>query len=516
MPLPLAAASFASGLTLAMTGIVKTFPGVRALDAADLDIRAGEIHGLVGENGAGKSTIIKILGGVYSRDGGDIHADGEALGGGTAADMQALGIRVIHQELNLVDHFTVAESIFLGQERTDRFGGLAKRRMRREAEAFLRDVLECRLDGGTLIRDLGIAERKLVQIAAALIDGKARLVVFDEPTAPLAAAETGRLFNAIRNLKARGVSILYVSHYLGEIVDICDRVTVFRNGRHVAVLEAPDPTRTDEIITWMIGRQLDDLYPAAPARIATADASITVEGLGNGRSFADVSFSLARGEIFGIAGLIGSGRDELVDGLYGLRPPATGRVTRAGAPIRLDPAQAVESGLVLVPRDRRRDGLVLDLAVTDNINLASLSEVSTAGFRRESRAKARATRLADLLDIRPRSVGTRAGLLSGGNQQKVVLGRWLAAEAEIFLLDEPTIGVDIGARAEIYRLIRELADGGATVIVSSGDAAELIGLCDRIAVLVRGKLVEIVRRGDISVDGLIARTTDAAGQRAAS
>jgi ribose transport system ATP-binding protein len=520
MPLPLAAAPVAPGLTLAMTGIVKTFPGVRALDAADLDIRAGEIHGLVGENGAGKSTIIKILGGVYSRDAGDILADGEVLAGGAAADMQALGIRVIHQELNLVDHFTVAESVFLGQERTDRFGGLAKRRMRREAEAFLRDVLECRLDGDSLIRDLGIAERKLVQIAAALIDGKARLVVFDEPTAPLAAAETGRLFNAIRNLKARGASILYVSHYLGEIVDICDRVTVFRNGRHVAVLDAPDATRTDEIITWMIGRQLDDLYPAAAVRTADgieAAPSFAVERLGDdGRSFADVSFSLAKGEIFGIAGLIGSGRYELVDGLYGLRPPATGRVTRAGTPIRLDPAQAVETGLVLVPRDRRRDGLVLDLAVTDNINLASLDEVSTAGFRRERRANARATRLADLLDIRPRAVATRVGLLSGGNQQKVVLGRWLAAEAEIFLLDEPTIGVDIGARSEIYRLVRELANGGATVIVSSGDAAELIGLCDRIAVLVRGKLVEIVRRGEISVDGLIARTTDAASQRSAS
>ncbi|BCP52152.1 sugar ABC transporter ATP-binding protein [Kaistia sp. 32K] len=501
------------GLTLAMTGIVKTFPGIRALDGADLEIRAGEIHGLVGENGAGKSTIIKILGGVYARDGGDILADRNKFADGAAADMQAIGVRIIHQELNLVDHFTVAESVFLGQERTGRFGGLAKRRMRREAERFLRDTLDCPLDGDALIRDLGIAERKLVQIAAALIDGRARLVVFDEPTAPLAAAETGRLFTAIRNLKARGVSILYVSHYLGEIADICDRVTVFRNGRHVATLDAPDPSRTDEIITLMIGRQLDDLYPAASARPAgpEPDEAIAVEGLGDGRSFADVSFRLAKGEIFGIAGLIGSGRDELVDVLYGLRPPSAGRVTRSGAPIRLDPARAVESGLVLVPRDRRRDGLVLDLAVAGNINLASLGEVSSAGFRRESRANARAVRLAELLDIRPRAVGTRVSLLSGGNQQKVVLGRWLAAEAQIFLLDEPTVGVDIGARAEIYRLVRDLANGGATILVSSGDAGELIGLCDRIGVLVRGRLVEIVRRGDISVDGLIALTTGATG-----
>jgi len=517
--MPSSNADATTGLTLVLKGIVKTFPGIRALDGANLDIRAGEIHGLVGENGAGKSTIIKILGGVYARDAGEILADGRALAGLAAADMPALGIRIIHQELNLVDHFTVAESVFLGQEIRGRFGGLAKRRMRREAESFLRDVLDCPLDGDSLIRDLGIAERKLVQIAAALIDGKARLVVFDEPTAPLAAAETGRLFNAIRKLKARGVSILYVSHYLGEIVDISDRVTVFRNGRHVATLDAPGTARTDEIITLMIGRQLDDLYPAAPARDAAAgepEPSFAVEALGDGRSFLDVSFRLDRGEIFGLAGLIGSGRDEMVDVLYGLRPPSSGRVTRAGKPIRLDPALAVESGLVLVPRDRRRDGLVLDLAVADNINLASLGEVSTAGFRRERRADRRAARLAETLDIRPRAVGTRAGLLSGGNQQKVVLGRWLAAEAEIYLLDEPTIGVDIGARAEIYRLVRELAAGGATVIVSSGDAAELTGLCDRIGVLVRGRLVEIVRSGEISVDGLIALTTDAAGLRAAS
>lgn len=515
MPLP--NADETTGLTLLLKGIVKTFPGIRALDGADLEIRTGEIHGLVGENGAGKSTIIKILGGVYARDAGEIVADGRPLASLAAADMQALGIRIIHQELNLVDHFTVAESVFLGQEISVPFGGLAKRRMRREAEIFLRDVLDCPLDGDTLIRDLGIAERKLVQIAAALIDGKARLVVFDEPTAPLAAAETGRLFAAIRRLKARGVSILYVSHYLGEIVDICDRVTVFRNGRHVATIDAPTPDRTDEIITLMIGRQLDDLYPAAPVRDAASppsEPSLAVEGLSDGRSFADISFRLDKGEIFGLAGLIGSGRDELVDVLYGLRPPSTGRVSRAGKPIRLDPALAVETGLVLVPRDRRRDGLVLDLAVSDNINLASLDEVATAGFRRERQAGRRAAEIAETLDIRPRAVATRAGLLSGGNQQKVVLGRWLAAEAEIYLLDEPTIGVDIGARAEIYRLVRELAAGGATVIISSGDAAELTGLCDRIGVLVRGRLVEIVSSNEITVDGLIALTTDA--QRMAS
>jgi len=518
---PIAPARPETGLSLALTGIVKAFPGVKALDGADLDIRLGEIHGLVGENGAGKSTLIKILGGVYSTDGGEIVVDGRELTGRTSADLHAIGIRIIHQELNLVDHFTVAESVFLGQELSHRWGGLDKRGMRRKAEAFLRDVLHCPLSGDALIRDLGIAERKLVQIAAALIDGKARLVIFDEPTAPLAAAETEQLLGTIRSLQARGVSILYVSHYLGEIVDLCNRVTVFRNGRHVATLDAPDASRIDEMISLMIGRQLTELYPPQrpewPAGSADgAPAAFSVEGLGDGQTFAGIDFSLTKGEIFGIAGLIGSGRDELIDVLYGLRPLASGRVHRAGAPIRLGPARSVEAGIVLVPRDRRRDGLVLDLSVTDNVNLGSLDEVSSFGFRRERKAEARASRIADRLDIRPRAIGTRAGLLSGGNQQKVVLGRWLAAGAQLYLLDEPTIGVDIGARAEIYGVVRELAEAGATIILSSGDPGELLGLCDRIGVMVRGRMARIVRRGDITLDGLVALTTAASSERTAA
>lgn len=495
-----------------MSAIRKAFPGVLALDGAGLDIRAGEIHGLVGENGAGKSTIIKILSGIYGRDEGAIAIDGETVADASPAAMQGRGVRVIHQEMNLVEHFTVAESVFLGQERTGWFG-LSRRRMRTEAEKFLRDVLACELDGDALIRELGMGERKLVQIAAALIDGKARLVVLDEPTAPLAAAETDHLFSVIRNLRQRGISILYVSHYIGEIVEICDRVTVFRNGRNVATLPEVAASDASRIIALMIGRELSDLFPQR--RNTPGELLLAAEGLGDGRHFFDISFGVRAGEIFGIAGLIGSGREELVDVLYGLRAPASGRVLKDGTARHGGPAQAVESGLVLVPRDRRRDGLVLDFDVAGNINLASLKDVSTLGFRRGRKASVRAAGLAEKLDIRPRATGTLVRLLSGGNQQKVVLGRWLAARARIFLLDEPTAGVDIGARAEIYRLVADLASRGAAIIVSSSDTNELHGLCDRIAVLVRGRLEGIVAPADLGEEELVALTTSAGEARPA-
>lgn len=500
------------GLALALTGVTKRFPGVLALDKASLAVRAGEIHGLVGENGAGKSTIIKILSGVYPRDDGSITIDGEAVADISAAAMHRHGIRVIHQELHLVEHFTVSEAVFLAQERTGAFG-LKQGDMRRAAEAFLRDVLACEIDGRTLVRDLGIAERKLVQIAAALIDGEARLVVFDEPTAPLAAAETERVFTAIRRLRERGVSILYVSHYLGEIVGICDRVTVFRNGREVATLGDLGMVPVEEIVALMIGRKLADLYPKVLRE--PGNSAIEAVGLGDGRRFLDVSFSVREREVFGIAGLVGSGREELMDALYGLHPASHGHVSRKGIPQRLHPSRAVEGGMVLVPRDRRRDGLVLDFDMAANINLASLEQVSTCGFRLERKARARAAGVAERLDIRPRATEIPVRLLSGGNQQKAVLGRWLASGADIFLLDEPTIGVDIGARAEIYRLIAELAGNGAAVIVSSSDAAELVGLCDRIAVMVRGRLAATVSAEGVGVAELLALTTGANVERAA-
>jgi ribose transport system ATP-binding protein len=495
---------------LSMTGISKAFPGVQALDAADLTIRPGEVHGLVGENGAGKSTIIKVLAGVYDRDDGHVSIAGQPIEHLTPTAVHEHGVRFIHQELHLVPYFTVTESVFMTHELSGPLG-LKRREMRARAEGFLADHLGADIDGRTLIRDLGPAERKLVQVARALIDGQARLVVFDEPTAPLAAAEVERVFAAIDSLKRAGIAILYVSHYLAEITSICDRVTVFRNGRDVGVVEEIDKASDRELIRLMIGRELDQLFPerAAPP---LGDPALELRSLGDGHRFEDVSFTVHRGEIVGLAGLLGSGREELVDSLVGLRRIRAGSIGVHGQPATVhSPADALDRGVALVPRDRRNDGLVLDLDVSGNINLATLEEVSRFGWISGVAALERARSLVERMDVRPDDPGMTTRLLSGGNQQKVVLGRWLAADAEVFVLDEPTVGVDVGAKAEIYRLLDELAHAGAGLLVSSNDSAELLGVCDRIVVLLRGRVVADVPADELTLDELVALTTGSAG-----
>jgi len=490
---------------LLLEGITKAFPGVQALDGAMLGVKAGEIHGLIGENGAGKSTLIKILAGLYTPDAGSLTIGGSEVTTGSPEAVHAAGVRFIHQELNLVPHFTVAETIFLGQELVGPFG-LRTGAMRRAAERFLKDTLDADIAGHRLVSDLGIAERKLVQIARALIDGKARVVVFDEPTAPLTHAEIDHLFKAIEVLGRRGIAMIYVSHYLAEITRICHRVTVLRNGRNAGLLEKVGPEDTGRLISLMVGRDIDRLYPQHDH---TAGAPwLKVEKLSLAPHYIDVDFEVKRGEIVGLAGLVGSGREELVDSIAGLLAPARGRIGIGGKQVRPgSTAAAARRGLALVPRDRRNDGLVLAQSVADNINLASLDAVSTAGFVRRDAAARRAGESIEALDIRPRAATTAARLLSGGNQQKVVLARGLATGADLFVLDEPTIGVDIGAKAEIYALIERLAGGGAAVLISSSDPTELIGLADRILVLLRGRIVAELTRDAADLDRLVALTT---------
>jgi len=494
-----------SSVALSMRAISKAFPGVQALDAANLEVLRGEVHGLVGENGAGKSTIIKVLAGVYQHDAGEVEINGAALAHLSPKSVHQSGVRFIHQELHLVPHFTVAESVFMGQERSG-LTGLSRRAMRKSAEAFLADSLNTKIDGNALIRDLGIAERKLVQVARALIDGKATLVVFDEPTAPLASGETEQVFKAIRALKSQGIAMIYVSHYLNEITELCDRVTVFRNGSTVAVMESIDAQVTDTIIGHMVGRELQAMYPEKQHQIGPS--LFCVSELNDGDRFSDISLAVGSGEIVGVAGLIGSGREELIDTLYGLRQPQSGSIQLDGKLLKLrSPASAVGAGMVLVPRDRRHDGLVLDMSVADNVNLASLKEVSLALMERAKKAGQRAEKLAEQLDIRPRNTRRVVRLLSGGNQQKVVLARWLATGSRVFILDEPSNGVDVGAKVEIYQLIENLAQQGAAVIISSSDPVELLGLCDRILVLYRGKEVACEPVAEYSLDNLISLTT---------
>jgi len=493
---------------LEMIGIEKRFPGTRALSGASLRVLPGEVHGLIGENGAGKSTLIKILAGVYAQDGGEISIGGRRLASVTPAAIRAAGVRFIHQELHLIPHFTVAESVYVGQERRNRWLGLDKRGMRHDAERFLSEVLDTRLDGNRLIRDLSIAECKLVQIARALIDGQAQLVVFDEPTAPLEARASQLLFNAIARLKQRGIAIIYVSHYLAEIAQICDRVTVFRNGRDVGTLQQLGDGDIARMILMMVGREITHLFAPRPARRAAAEPWLSAENLSDGAQLRDVSLQLAPGEIVGIAGLLGSGREALIDTLYGLRPLKRGQLRIAGKPVRIaSPAQATAAGMALVPRDRRHTGLVLPMPVADNINLASLGTLARAGWELRKKARLHAKTLAEQLDIRPRNLQLPVRLLSGGNQQKAILARWLATNPQLLILDEPTLGVDIGAKAEIYQLVAAQAVEGRCVLVSSSDGSELIGLCDRILVMLRGEIVANVRTAGLTQDALLALTS---------
>ncbi len=497
---------------LKMCDITKSFPGVLALDAVDLEVERGEIHGLVGENGAGKSTIIKVLAGVYKADGGSVDIDGETLADVTPRSVHDAGVRFIHQELHLVQHFTVTESVFMGQEEQTLLG-LSARAMRAKAEAFFETALGTQLSGKTLIRDLGIAERKLVQIARALIDAKAKLVVFDEPTAPLTSGETDKLFAAIRKLKEQGIAMIYVSHYLAEITDICDRVTVLRNGQNAGRFDDVFDNSAPAMISAMVGREIDELFPTTEH--SAAAPRLEIQSL-CADAFNDVSLTVHRHEIVGIAGLVGSGREDLIDTIYGLKAPSSGTLKIDGIAQRFRaPSEAVAAGIALVPRDRRHDGLVLDMSVSDNVNLAALDSVSRWTLENRRASHAVATEMSETLDIRPRNIAATARLLSGGNQQKVVLGRWLNKGADIFILDEPTVGVDVGAKVEIYQHIENLAKDGVSVLVSSSDPGELIGLCDRILVMLRGKIVAEVSTTDLGVDTLVALTTGGAVQEVA-
>jgi len=478
-----------------LAGISKVFPGVKALDDASLSVAAGEVHGLIGENGAGKSTLIKILAGVYRHDAGTVHINGEEVHEITPAVMRRLGLRFIHQELHLVPHFTVAESVFMGQEEQWWYG-IRHRHMRERAATVLRDMLGVDLDPAALIRDISPAERKLVQVARALVEPGARIVVFDEPTAPLAHAEVSRVLDAVRRLRDSGIAIVYVSHYLEEITGLCDRVTVFRNGTDVGVVEDVHDGETGTLIRMMTGRDVGDLFPPRPA--PSDRVHLEVAQLGDGRTFAEVDLKVRAGEVVGIAGLLGSGAAELVDTIMGLRKARSGSVSIAGEKRRLaSPAHALAAKMVLIPRDRRSDGLVLDFSVEDNISLSTLDDVSTWGLVKGRAVRRRAEEMIGRLDIRPPAPLQQARFLSGGNQQKVVLARALEADATVLIFDDPTVGVDIGAKAEIYRLIADLAASGAAIVVSSNDPTEILGLCHRVEVIVRGRIT-----ASLSTEGL--------------
>ncbi|MEU7934255.1 sugar ABC transporter ATP-binding protein [Micromonospora echinofusca] len=486
-------------VVVAMSGIAKRFGGVHALRGVDLVLRAGEVHALLGENGAGKSTLINILSGVVTDYDGEISIGGDPVRFAGPAAAQAAGIATIHQELDLVPALSVAENLMLGREPRTRLRTLDRRAMTRTARDWL-GPLGAEIDPRRPVGSLRVGEQQLVEIAKALsLD--ARVLIMDEPTAALADAEVRRLMSTIRALRERGVAVVYISHRLEEIEHIADRATVLRNGEVAGTLR-PDHADRQRIITLMVGRPAQALFdvgpadaerPAGPPVLQVDDLAVRPRGTRPGRSEpAGVSLTVRAGEIVGLAGLMGAGRTELLETLYGAGPPGrrSGQVRLAGRPYApRGPRAALRAGVGFVPEDRRRSALVLEHPVGRSIVLAALRRLTTAGFVRGGRERDAVRQQIAALAIRTSSAAAPVGSLSGGNQQKVVFARHLLTRPRLLLLDEPTRGVDVGAKAEIYRLLRRLADDGMGILLASSELPELTGVCDRIVVLRRGRAV---------------------------
>ena len=475
-----------------MQGICKQFPGVTALDCVDFEVEASEVVALIGENGAGKSTLMKILGGMLSSDRGEIQVDAALAG----------GIGFIHQELRLLDNLDIAGNIFLGREKT--WGGPLRLIDRAAIEAETSKQLArvgFDVSPRTLVRDLSLAQQQLVEIAKALsLD--ARLLIMDEPTSCLTNVEVERLFQVIADLKQRGVSVIYISHRLQEIERIADRVVALRDGRNAGALKRSEINH-DNMVRMMVGRELKDLFAATNANRAATGAQCAIE-VRNFRTRrypnTQVSFSVQRGEIFGIAGLVGSGRTELARALFGAENALSGSVSIAGKIVRISAARdAIDAGLFLAPEDRRTAGLILPMTIRENVTLPGLR----SWFIQRERERETATQVSARLQIKAPSIETTVATLSGGNQQKVVLAKWLALEPRVIVFDEPTRGIDVGAKAEVYRLMRELADKGVAIIMISSEMEEILGNSDRVAVMHEGRISGVLDRAECTQEAIM-------------
>jgi ribose transport system ATP-binding protein len=471
---------------LQLHGIVKHFPGVLALNGVSLDVCAGDVHALLGENGAGKSTLIKTIAGVYRPDAGDIHINGRQVSIRSPHDAQTLGISTIFQEFTLAPDMTVAENIFLGREPV-RFGPLAvvdRGALIRRTRDVLAS-LDPHIDPLATVRHLGVAQQQMVEIAKALsLD--ARLIIMDEPTATLTSHEIERLFGAIRRLRQRGVAMIYVSHRLDEVKAVCDRATILRDGAYVATVPVPS-TSVDEMIRLMVGRDLSDKFPKAS--VNPREELLRVESLTRTGVLHGVSFSVRRGEILGIAGLVGSKRTETARAIFGADPVDQGRIFLNGKEVQVrTPGDAIAHGIALVPEDRKRHGIFACLSVRENIVLSALRQFSRNGLLDLRSEQRRAQECVSSLRVATPHLEKQVLELSGGNQQKVVIAKWLNTNAEVFLFDEPTRGIDVGGKIEVYKLMGELLSRGAAIVMISSELPEILGLSDRILVMREGRI----------------------------
>lgn len=490
---------------VSVKNLSKSFPGVKALDKVHFDLRAGEVHALMGENGAGKSTLMKILAGVYQKDGGEMLLDGQPVEIESPAHAQSLAIGIVHQELHLMNHLTAAQNIYLGRE-PRHFGGLFldEEKLNQDTQALF-DRLNLALAPTTAIGDLTVARQQMVEIAKAL-SFKSRVLIMDEPTAALNNAEIDELFRIIRQLKSEGVGIVYISHKMDEIQRIADRITVMRDGSTIDTVPASTPMQ--QVIAMMVGRNLEQAEKHIPDTSAN-EVLLEVRGLNRGRVIRDVSFSLRRGEILGFAGLMGAGRTEVARAVFGADPIDSGEVRVRGELIRLtSPQDAVQAGIGYLSEDRKHFGLATGMDVESNITLPSLKRWLNWGFfLNQSAIHHISQQMVDRLRIKTPSLTQTARLLSGGNQQKVVIAKWLVQDCEVLIFDEPTRGIDVGAKSEIYKLLNDLAAQGKAVIVISSELPEVLLLSHRVLVMCEGRITGEVGGDEATQENLMALAT---------
>lgn len=487
---------------LRLSHITKSFPGVKALSDIDLEIARGEIHALLGENGAGKSTLMKILCGIHQPDAGTIEIDGTARHFADYHDAVAAGVGIVFQEFSLIPHLDAVDNLFLGRELRNRWGARDRKRMRHAAAAIFAR-LGVAIDLDAPIRALSVAQQQFVEIGKALsLD--ARILILDEPTATLTPAEAEHLFAIMRELKRQGVAMIFISHHLDEIFAVCDRITVLRDGQYVATT---DVARTDveQLVRMMVGRRIESSFPPKPACAADAPRVLEVNELQIERGGPVNRFTLHAGEILGFAGLVGSGRTETALAVIGATRAHRKDVRVRGAAAKLaDPADALRAGIGILPESRKTEGLVTSFSIRDNISLNNLGKYRSMRWLIDRRGEARTTHdVMRRVGVKAPSIHTEVATLSGGNQQKVVIARWLNHHTSVLIFDEPTRGIDVGARAEIYNLFYELAEAGRTVILVSSDLAEVIGVSDRIIVMKEGRIAGEVAKAHATPDALI-------------
>ena len=486
-----------------LVGVSKRFGATQALEDVSLALLPAEAHALVGENGAGKSTLVKILAGVHEPDTGTVKIDGVPVHIHGPAHARQLGIAVIHQEPRLFPDLSVAENVFLGHQPKTHLGRIDWSRMRREA-ARLFDELDVLIPPDWPVRGLSMADQQLVEIAKALsVD--ARILIMDEPTASLSLHEVERLFSIVRPLRDRGLAVLFVSHRLEEVFQLCERATVLRDGKHV-ITTSTSALDTANLVRYMVGREVS-LFPKASSA-AAGEVLLEVRGLTRSPAFRDISFSLRAGEIVGLAGLVGAGRTEIARALFGIDRADRGEITVRGRPVQFEaPAAALRAGIAYVPEDRHQDGLVLDFPIASNISLPVLPRLFPRLFTRAEDERALARRYATDLQVRMADVDQLVGALSGGNQQKVVIAKWLAAQPGVLILDEPTRGIDIGAKVEVHRIISELAAAGLGIILISSDLPEVLGMSDRVLVIHEGRLTAELSRDEATEERVMFAAT---------